>query len=127
MPVKIRSLTGSNIHLFSMLLLWANLAACASTNNTTGGNTAEKPESVQVIIAFNSVVTDAQDVKIVASLSRILGSEVTFLRLLSGQAALYAIRWQGSEEKLIEKLKELGATENIKYAELDRKRRIQGR
>lgn len=104
----------------------AMLAACIPhTNAVDTGNKAHPDRSTRIIIGFSDPGFDYQDPEFLEILSQKLAAEVTFLRPLSGNAALYVCEPRDPEDVFTSRLSRLAQLPGIDYAEPDQKRKTQ--
>lgn len=115
-----------NIMRVLLLMAVALLStACISRTNTVV--TGHETQAVRIIIGFSNSAFDYQSPAFLETLARALAAEITFLRPLSGNAALYLCKTSDPEGILVARLDRLAGSPAIKYAELDQKRTIRQR
>lgn len=97
-------------------------AACIPRSNAVVDG--HEAQTVRIIIGFSDPEFDYRSPAFLETLARELAAEVTFIRPLSGNAALYLCKTHDSEEALLSRLERLAEHPAVKYAEPDRKRAI---
>lgn len=113
------------IQLIYVLLMVSLLCACHAANNEIVPNITDNPNQFRIIVGFNSSETDPDSREIIQTIRAKLSSNVIFLRKLSGNAAIYRVETQLDAGKISMRLEQLTEITEIKYAELDQRRRIQ--
>lgn len=117
------------MHRLILVFLASLIVACtprASEQPNEAGVVANRApvETVNIIIGFADPEQNPEDPAFIKSLESDLNAGISYLRGLSGNAALYACETSESDEQLIARLNKLGARADINYAEPDRKRTI---
>lgn len=103
-------------------------AACTPHNHAvSSGPEANNSQAVRIIIGFSDPGFDYRHPAFLETLSRDLDAEVTFLRPLSGNAALYLCRIRDPIDTFFTRLQNLSAHSDIEYAEPDQKRMKQNK
>jgi hypothetical protein len=105
--------------LWLALPLLCTACGCQKTNDLQASMAP-----AHIIIGFDETVT-SPDAQITSSLSRELGCELQPLQALGGNAYVYNCATADTAESLTQKLENLGRHKGVRYAEMDRKRRIQ--
>jgi hypothetical protein len=106
-------------------LLWLTLpllctaCACQKTSDLQASSAPAR-----IIIGFDETA-NSPETELTASLSKELGCELQPLQALGGNAYVYNCATTDAEELLTQKLEKLGQHKGVRYAEMDRKRRIQ--
>lgn len=96
--------------------------ACACKN--PGGAQPAQTEAVRIIIGFDETA-GTPDSGLLASLSHELGCELEPLHAIGGNAYVYNCMTTAAEDALTRKLHVLDKHKGVRYAEIDRKRKIQ--
>jgi hypothetical protein len=109
-------------------LLWLALpllcAACGCQN--TGEPRTAPATATRVIIGFDETVgAGSSATELTTSLGQELGCKLEPLQALGGNAYAYNCVTADTEETLTRKLNALGRHKGVRYAELDRIRKIQ--
>lgn len=107
---------------FRMVWLALPLLCNAWGCQNVGPATAVRP--ARIIIGFDEAA-NSQDKQFTASIGKELGCELQPLQALGGNAFVYNCATADTEELLIQKLERLGQHKGVRYAEIDRKRKIQ--
>lgn len=101
------------------------VACIPPTNAVVNGSEAHNSQTMRIIIGFTDPEFDYQSPAFLETLTRSLAAEVSFLRPLSGNAALYLCKTKDTQAALASRLDRLAEYPGVKYAELDQKRTIQ--
>lgn len=91
----------------------------------TGGSQNTQAASTRVIIGFVESVTPPGNNELLSLLGRELGCKLQPLQAIGGNAYVYNCPTTDTEESLTRKLDGLARHEDVRYAEIDRKRGIQ--
>jgi hypothetical protein len=110
-----------------LLLVCSGLLACAGANNEAVVNNPADAVQQRIIIAFDSAAIDPEDPQVMQSISKVLGTDLQFIRRLSGNAAVYTGNLRQNKQGLAVQLEQLKSLTYIKYAEPDQRREIQPR
>ena len=111
--------------IYILLLISGNLFACSGVAENSSAQA--DPQALRIIIGFRSTDISPQDSDVIQTVSKKLNAEMEFVRKLSGNAAVYLIRTQLSEQDLHTRLAQLKTIPYIRYAEFDQRYRIQTR
>lgn len=109
------------------LLFMAAALLTACIPHTNAVETGDVNLTVRVIIGFSDPEFDYQHPAFLETLSRKLTAKVTFLKPLSGDAALYLCETGDTKDVLMSRLDRLAKHADIRYAELDQTRKIQNK
>jgi hypothetical protein len=110
------------MHYRSFLLVLPLLCSACGCQNTGAPQAIAKP--ARIIIGFDETV-NSPDSELSARLGKELGCELEPLQALGGHAFVYTCLTADAEEALVQKLNRLGQHKGVRYAEMDRIRKIQ--
>lgn len=96
--------------------------ACIGSNHAAGSGSDQNSQAVRIIVGFSDPGRTYNHPAILKTLSHELAAEVTFLRQLSGNAALYLCQTPDPIDRFLARFKNLSAHSDIEYVELDQKR-----
>ncbi|HEX7027445.1 MAG TPA: hypothetical protein VF268_09395 [Gammaproteobacteria bacterium] len=106
--------------LFAVVALLGT--ACIPSNHAIGSGNEANSQTVRIIVGFSRPGFDYDQPAFLQTLSGELAAEVTFLRPLSGNAAMYLCQTTGPIDVFLARLKNLSAHSDIEYVEPDQKR-----
>lgn len=109
---------------FGLLTVVVSCFCLAWGCQNTGGSQNERTSLARIIIGFDETVNPPGDDELLSRLGSELGCELEPLREIGGNAWVYNCPTAHSEELLTRKLDGLARHKGIRYAEIDRKRRI---
>lgn len=90
----------------------------------TGGSQNGRTSFARIIIGFDETVNPPGDDELLSRLESELGCELQPLQAIGGNAYVFNCPTAHSEELLTRKLGGLARHKGVRYAEIDRKRRI---
>ncbi len=108
------------------VIICGGLCACASNSAVVNADQEEvaKLNTPRIIVGFNTADIEPDNPEIIGTLNSILATNWTFVRKISGNAAVYIIRTQQTQPELLARFAELERIDFIKYVEFDQRRRI---
>ena len=106
------------------LLLYGGLPGCTGVSSDMENSTTVAAVPVRIIVGFNSPDIRPEDPAIIQAIQDKLAMELTLIRKLSANTAVYAGNRRQTEAALKQRLQQLTSIPYIRYAELDQRRRI---
>lgn len=108
-----------------LTLIFLLFFAIACTSQPLPKEPLPQSEKTQIIIGFTKADIDPQNPLLINEIASLLEANVVFLRRISGNAAVYAVKISLHKPEFSKKLQQLGQRDDIRYAEVDQLQTIQ--
>lgn len=107
-----------------IIIVFAMLSFSCSSQPTAPEQSA-KYYATKIIVGFQAPQTNPDNPKLIKYMAGELDARIEFVRLISGNAAVYKVSSTQTDIELSAKLKQLNQHDDVRYAELDSRQTTQ--